>query len=207
MKPQTRDITGVRFGRLTPISVSYSPDARWLCQCDCGNRKDIAARNLFNGRTRSCGCLHVENHTTHGYSNRPEYACWKNLIARCTRPNLSSWAGYGGRGIRVCDEWRKSFEAFHRDMGDRPGAGFQIDRIDNDGDYEPGNCRWVTLTQQLRNKRTSRLVEWDGRRVTVAEAAELSGLAQPLIHGRLKRGCPPERLFTSPAPRAKRVHK
>lgn len=125
--------------------------------------------------------------TSHGMSRSPEYSAWRALRERCRNPNAQAWANYGGRGIRVCDRW-ESFDAFFADMGERPGPGFEIDRIDNSGNYEPSNCRWATCKENNRNKRSNRHLTMDGVTLTIAEWAERTGQRDDTIHHRLRRG-------------------
>lgn len=157
------DLTGLRFGRLT-VTARYPQnnwrrEARWQCLCDCGNGVIVVGINLRSGGTKSCGCLRIEEstarlprHSTHRSCDTPTYSSWTNLIQRCTNPTYPNFKHYGGRGITVCDRWRYSFEAFLADMGPRPPAT-SIDRINVDGHYEPGNCRWATRSEQELNKR------------------------------------------------------
>jgi hypothetical protein len=153
---------GTRFGRYVVIGNaenSASGETRWLCRCDCGTVKIVQRGDLRNGHTRSCGCLRREiasvNSMTHGHSRSSEYAIWRGMFTRTTKTSSESFHNYGGRGIAVCDRWRK-FENFLADMGSRPSRRHSIDRINNDGNYEPGNCRWATPSQQSRNARTPR---------------------------------------------------
>ena len=129
-----------------------------LFQCDCGNEKIVMSKELLNGHTKSCGCLQCEiasdSNTTHGMTDTFEYNCWSDMIKRCKNSNSSTYHDYGGRGITICDRWRHSFENFYEDMGNRP-EGMTIDRRDNDGNYEPGNCRWATKEEQDYNKRST----------------------------------------------------
>lgn len=125
----------------------------------------------------------------HGRHNTREYNSWRGMIGRCYAPRIDrTTKGYRDRGIQVCDRWRQSFADFYADMGPTPSPSHTIERLNNDGNYEPGNCIWATQKTQARNRRTTRLVTVNGRRVSLAEAAEITGLSRATIHCRLKRG-------------------
>ena len=184
------DRTGQRYGCLTALERHGK---RWLCQCDCGKQKSILTSHLVSGATRSCGHLISDatrkRCTKHGRKTRasadPTYSSWCAMWTRCTNPNQSAWANYGGRGIKVCDRW-KDFEAFLQDMGPRPNGG-TLDRLDVDGDYGPENCAWVTRAQQNRNKRNSIRIEHNGETLLLAEWAERLGLPYGTLYNRLYR--------------------
>lgn len=176
-----------KFGRFTAIRQIPSHRNKWLCKCDCGNEKIVFASNLTRSHSTSCGCASRARVVTHGESTSREYRAWINMKTRCESPGTPYFKFYGGRGISVCDRW-SSFENFKLDMGSRPSDRHSIDRIDVNGNYEPGNCRWATDKTQARNTRKQRLVTVDGRQMSLAEAVEGAGLIYSTVLHRLMRG-------------------
>lgn len=151
--PRRKDMHGYRAGRLTVVSfnsVNDHGDALWNCICDCGNEFIARGSHIKNGITSSCGCLKKEAITKHNGCNLPEYSVWEGMIQRCTNPNSFGYERYGGRGIKVCERWR-DFGNFIADMKSRPNIEYSIERINGNGNYEPGNCKWATKTEQQRN--------------------------------------------------------
>lgn len=195
-----RDLTGKRFGRLLVLHEDGRDRWRgvhWRCICDCGSETRVRSGNLVRGATRSCGCgvlISVRRPRSHGLADTRIYHCWQNMKARCGNPNRRDYKHYGGRGIAVCARWLESFENFLNDM---PGyaVGAEIDRIDNDGNYEPGNCRWASRTIQQRNRRSNHRITVCGRTLTIAEWGEVTGLKPNTILVRVRRGWSGERLL------------
>ena len=160
--PPLRDLQGQRFGRLTVVYRLPTVNKRtmWLCECDCGNEVSVDAQNLHTGHTQRCGCLHremlSEASTTHGKKDTRLYRIWNHMKTRCYRKSYHAFRHYGGRGIRVCDEWLHDFQAFYDwAMSHGYTDDLSIDRIDTNGNYSPDNCRWVTMAEQNKNKRAA----------------------------------------------------
>lgn len=156
MKPKIKNLSGRKFGKLTAIEFAYKDERGyiyWKCLCDCGNEIYVTRGHLCSGTTKSCGCLFVKHGHTSNYERSPEYRAWLSIKARCENPKQESYSNYGAKGITICERWQV-FENFLKDMGPKP-PGYEIDRIDVNGNYEPSNCRWVTHQQNGCNKRLS----------------------------------------------------
>jgi len=199
---ETEDLTGRRFGNLTVIERSddyIQPNgrrrARWLCLCDCGNTKTIIGESLRGGKTLSCGCLQkkraAESRTKHGDTDSRLYNVWCAMKRRCNNSSVPEYKNYGGRGIKVCDEWNADYSAF---KGWAYASGYDpklprgqctIDRIDVNGDYEPSNCRWVTQKQQMNNVRHNVHIEHNGETHTPSEWAEMYGMNYSTFKNRI----------------------
>ena len=192
------DYTGRRFGRLLVISEFKEGKYRWcVCQCDCGKKPTVRKNSLPYGTTQSCGCLSVDTSRTHGKSASLAYASWKAMKERCYRTYHPAYRHYGGRGITVCDKWKDSFEAFFADMGERP-VGKTLDRIDNNGIYEPGNCRWATGIQQHNNKSSNHNMSHSGIISSMSEWSRIIGMRAGTLSERLRRGMSVKKALTKP---------
>jgi hypothetical protein len=185
-----KDMTGKRFGRLI-VKNSAGIDRRgqyaWECQCDCGEVITVGGSHLRTNHTNSCGCIRIEtiskNARTHGLSKTKTYKLWANMVQRCTNPENNSFKHYGGRGIAVCERWME-FDNFITDMG-HPTKGMTLDRRDNNGNYEPANCRWASVKEQQNNKRSNHIVTYNGKQMTLAQVADAAGIPYPRLRSRL----------------------
>jgi len=194
-----KDLTGQRFGRLTVLGYcgrNRFENIEWLCRCECGNETVKTTSSLVSGRTVACGCYNASR--THGKAGTTEYQTWSAMIQRCTTPGHKAYPDYGGRGIKVCARWRRSFQNFLDDMGPRPGKEYSLDRIDNDGDYEPSNCRWTTQLEQMNNRRMNHRLTFNGENLTINQWAAKLGINSTAIHRRIALGWPVERILTEP---------
>lgn len=190
-----QDLTGNKYGRLIVIERDGRKNKRttWRCKCECGNEKVIAGADLKSGRVHSCGCLKKElmaaKQTTHGMCRTRLHAIWGNMKARCYNDNNKEYHRYGGRGIKVCEEWCNDFIKFNEwAISNGYREGLQIDRIDNDGNYEPSNCRWVTKKENGNNTSKSIRIQDGNMWVTVEEYARKIGKNKDAVYW-LKRSC------------------
>lgn len=206
---QRLDLTGQRFGRLVVVSLdvdaSRADDRRWRCRCDCGTERVICELSLRKWHTQSCGCLRREINAVcsikhgafvgvrRGSAHPPEYNTWSGIIQRCENPKVAAFKDYGGRGVRICAEWRHDFAAFLAHVGPKPSRGHSLDRIDNARGYEPGNVRWATMREQTRNTRRNFFITHDGETLCAADWAERTGVPENTIKARIRRGVPVER--------------
>jgi hypothetical protein len=186
------------IGKLTAVRRAANDKfghARWLCKCACGNETITLCTSLLRGTAKSCGCASsratIGNRVrTHGHSaggkTSPEYNAWYGMLQRCNNPNNKAYKYYGARGVAVCDRWLDSFENFLADVGPRPSHRHSLDRELNDKGYSPENCRWATKKQQTRNQRSNVVVQYQGREMTLAEAAEVAGVPYNLLWRRVR---------------------
>lgn len=203
-----RDRTGERFGRLVVQRKEKLPGwgTRWLCLCDCGREKLVLGSNLDKGNTKSCGCLHDEVRRTHQMSKSDIYAIWKSMRQRCNNSRAAGFENYGGRGIKVFPEWEIRFESFRDYIGPRPSKGHTLDRINNDGNYEPGNVKWATWQEQHANKRTTTNLTAFGKTQPLARWAEEYGINLRTLHNRIYRcRVPLEKALTAPIHQGRKI--
>lgn len=170
-----KDLTGKRFGKLIALNVSKTENGKtyWKCKCDCGNYSEVLTNRLISGHTKSCGCLVKENaakaNITHGKSKTRIYRIYNGMKQRCYNESAPSYVNYGSRGIKICDEWLKDFTSFYNwALENGYSEELSIDRIDNNGNYEPSNCRWTTQKVQANNRRTSHYIDVNGEKITLA---------------------------------------
>lgn len=204
----SHDMVGHRYGKLTVLEVvgpNEKAHSYWIrCRCDCGVVRDFNKSSVISGATRSCGCYRKAHarveHIRHGMGNGDNrlYGIWRNIKSHCYNPNDRAYARYGAKGITMCDEWRTDFMAFHTwSMTHGYEDTLTMDRIDLTKGYGPDNCRWVTRRQQANNTSRNRIYEYDGKRMTVAQWAEHTGIRYHTLIARLNSGYPPEIAFTA----------
>ena len=206
------NLTGKRFGKLVAIKTiekNKNGEYLWQCKCDCGNEIIANVGNLKNGHTKSCGCLRVDrckmNFTKHGLERTRLYGIWSYMRLRCYDEKSISYHRYGGRGITICDEWKNDVKAFY-DWATANGYkdSLTIDRIDNDGNYCPENCRWATVKEQASNRRSNILVTHNGKTKTMKEWAHEVGIPYKVVWARMQKlGWSAERALTEPVKKGK----
>ena len=197
------DLKGKRFGKLIVLEMQehiVGEDVMWKCKCDCGNEIMANVGNLKNGHTKSCGCLRVDrcktNFTKHGLEHTRLYGIWSDMRLRCYDEKNIAYHRYGGRGITICDEWKNDVKAFYDwAMANGYKDSLTIDRIDNDGNYCPENCRWVTRKEQNNNRRDNHKLTFNGKTQSIPEWAEELGLTYGGLYDRLYRGWPIEKVL------------
>lgn len=202
--PRRKDITGKRSGRLVALRrvLAVGPSV-WVCACDCGAEVIVKAAYIINGHTLSCGCYRRDNISKrkrkHGFALKGNvdllYKTWLSMRGRCANAAQADYARYGGRGITVCARW-DDFEAFRDDVGPRPSPAHSLDRIDNNGNYEPGNVRWATAAEQGRNKRNNVRLSLNGETLLLAEWEARTGISAKILDHRIRRGWSAERALT-----------
>lgn len=193
-----RDLTGQRFERLIVIErsgVSGSGKAQWLCKCDCGNETIATTDSLKRSKVTSCGCRHKEIvstvNTTHGMTNTRLHTIWAGMKNRCTNSKDYNYRNYGARGIKVCNEWSNSFLSFYNwALNNGYSGNLTIDRINNNGNYEPSNCKWSTDKEQSNNKRTNLYITYNGITQTAKQWSEELGINYNTIRTRYHKGWP-----------------
>lgn len=187
-----KDMTGQKFGKLKVLYKLHNYHKKdrvyWLCACECGNLVEVRGSSLRNGHTSSCGCLQKEIVTKHGKWDNRIYRIWAHIKDRCYNKNHHAYKHYGGRGIFVCSEWKDDFEIFYNwAINNGYDDTLTIDRIDNNGNYEPNNCRWTTRKQQCRNQRNNTNFTYNGETHCLSEWCDILGLNKSTIYHRIYR--------------------
>lgn len=201
-EPYRAQLEGLKFNRLTVKQRMCG--AIWECVCDCGNVLGVSTYQLKSGKTKSCGCWSRDRTKKHGMEGTAIYNAWAAMIQRCTNPKNRFFHAYGARGITICNEWL-DFKNFYADMGDKP-EGMSLDRINNDGNYEPSNCKWSTQKEQIRNRRVSPKYEYQGQLKSLAEWCELYNLPWRRIYERMRLGWTIEKALTEPIGKTGKKH-
>lgn len=208
-----KDLTGKIFSRLTVVGLHERRGGAsyWKCMCECGSERIVIYHSLTQKHTKSCGCLNIDNqrerHTTHGAAFTKEYNVWRGVKQRCYYPKHSQFKHYGGRGIKMHPSWINSFETFIGDMGPRPSDKYSIDRKDNDGNYEPSNCRWATKGEQSNNTSTTIKISYNDSIISLKEYCSLHNLPYATIRYRIQYyNWPIERALTENIHHKKTYH-
>jgi len=198
------DLTGQRFGKLVAISIerksSSSTRIYWNCVCDCGGKRVVSNDHLRNGDVTDCGCTrkHVAHWNKHGMYNSRLYRIWSLMKERCCNPNRKEYPNYGGRGICICEEWTEAKNFIKWSLNNGYSDELTIDRIDNDGNYCPENCRWVSRKEQMQNRRNNHYISFNGKTLTLTQLAKENGLTYSQLYKRLKLGWTLEKAISEP---------
>lgn len=221
--PKYEDLSGRKFNRLKVLRLHHKkqlyrkgkPNGHmyyYLCQCECGNFSVVSAANLKNNAVKSCGCLQREEaqkttnkHKIHGKKNSRIYRIWSSMKSRCSHPSVNGYERYGGRGIKVCDEWKDDFLSFY-EWSQKNGYSdkLTIDRINVNGDYSPSNCRWISWKEQSRNTRTNHNISYQGKTRCLKEWSEILGINYGTLKNRIRHGWSIQRAFEEPVHQEKR---
>lgn len=207
MRKLRNDLTGQKFGRALVLKRVENKGIRvaYLCRCDCGNEFIALAHHLKGGGTKSCGCLRSDASIKrarkllykHGKCDTNLYKTWSSIKARCLCKTHRAFKNYGGRGITLCIEWANDFLVFEKwALANGYKKGLTIDRIDNNGNYEPSNCRWTTRTVQQNNRRTNRFIEYNGKKRTLSQWSKILNIPETTLFGRLKNNWPLDKVFS-----------
>lgn len=213
--PSPAALENKKFGKLLVIKkagLNKHGNVIWLCKCDCGKNCKTTSHNLLSGNTKSCGCLafnYFHNHDgkniKHNKSNTRLYHIWRDMKLRCYNEKQVGYKNYGARGIKVCNDWKNDFKAFYAwAINNGYNETLSIDRINNDGDYEPSNCRWNTCVHQSNHKRNNIFLTYAGKTQTIAQWSNTTGLLYSTIYGRFKRGCKIDIIFNRKGGRLKK---
>lgn len=194
-----QDLSGSKFGKLTAIKVAYknkNGESVWECVCDCGNVVNVVCSNLKNGHSTSCGCYKKICSITHNETKTRLHRIWSGIKSRCYNPKKPNYKNWGGRGIKMCDEWKFSYENFRNwALNNGYQENLTIDRIDNNKAYEPSNCRWATNKEQCNNKRNNHLLTKDKETHTISEWSDIIGISAKTIQRRITNKMPIEKIL------------
>lgn len=197
-----KNIAGQKFNMLTAIKIASHSPLKWECRCDCGNICCVRAGNLMHGKQKSCGCLSRRGNPKHNQSYTRVYRIYAKIKRRCFAEDDPAFPRYGGRGITMCNEWKDSFESFsHWAYASGYRDDLSIDRIDNDGNYSPENCRWANVYEQANNKRNSTRYSYQGKTQTLASWCREKNMSYKVVWYRLSKGWPFEEAISKPVSR------
>lgn len=200
------DLTNKKFNRLTALErvSNQGQKVMWKCKCDCGNIAYVSASNLTCNRTKSCGCLKdeklIQRSTTHNQRHTKLYEVWKSIKQRCFNPNNISYKNYGARGITICDDWKNNFQSFFNwSMQNGYTTNLSIDRIDNNGNYCPENCRWTDRHTQSNNTRSNRYITYNNQTKTLADWVKTTNLSYGCVFSRIQKGWSIDKALNTPS--------